>query len=330
MKATTEKFLTTLDYSDVPSYLARASIVRRPGKPTVVQEMVLLGRVLRRAWGERRLLLSSSWGRLYPDLLATGVIGTWPRSRRPVVVLAGCMWQPNSGLRGVLERIAVRLADRAIHRYVVQSTEELAIFPRLWNVRPAKMRLALFCCSLDAADRETPPHDSSTPYIFSAGNSHRDYDPLLEVARILPQHRYVFATNRIGKGSEVPSNIEAGPVSHRQMIALLKGAALTMISIRKDLKRAAGQQTFLNSMALGIPTIVNEAPSVRDHVRHKETGFIVEGSAESFAEAVEWVLDPAHAAEVRKICSRARDEVTRRYTRRQHAERLLSVMAEDV
>ncbi|RME99647.1 MAG: hypothetical protein D6768_14615, partial [Chloroflexi bacterium] len=185
-------FCTTMNYTDVPQFAARARLTPRPPTGKLSDALKIAGRVLRLAWQEDTLLLASSWGRIHPDVLACAIIGFWPRRRRPVIVLSGCMWEPNRGLRGLLEKIVIKMADRAIHRYAVQSTEELTVFPQVWGVDPAKLRLCPFCVTLShqelaAANAPLPASvQAHGDYIFAGGNSHRDYEPLLAAARQLP------------------------------------------------------------------------------------------------------------------------------------------------
>jgi glycosyltransferase involved in cell wall biosynthesis len=91
-------------------------------------------------------------------------------------------------------------------------------------------------------------------------------------------------------------------------------------------KRASGQQTYLNAMALGKLVIVNDAFGVRDYVRHRENGLIVTGSPDSYVEALRWAFDPANASEVERIIAQARDDALQRFNPTQHALMLVAMM----
>lgn len=327
------KFATTMNYLDVPQFAARARLSPRPATGKLSDAFKIVAQILRLASTEEALLLASSWGRLHPDVLACALIGFWPRRLRPVVVLSGCMWEPNSGPRGLAEKLVIKLADRAICRYAVQSTEELTIFPELWGVDPAKLSLCLFCLSLSrqeltAADTQASP--PSGDHIFAGGNSHRDYEPLLAVARQMPEHKFILATRLLDGRADLPPNVTAGQVSHRQFMDLLAGARANIIPIRQGLHRAVGQQTYLTSMWFGRPTIVTDTLGVRDHLRDGKTGLIVDGSPQSYMRALEWVLDPGHQAQLARLTAAARRDVQKRFTRENHANCLLKVLDQAV
>ncbi len=325
------KFATTMNYLDVPQFAARAHLSPRPASGKLSDALKIVVRVLRLASTQDTLLLASSWGRIHPDVLACALIGFLPQRLRPVIVLSGCMWEPNSGARGLAEKLIIKLADRAICRYAVQSTEELTIFPKLWGIDPAKLSLCLFCLSLSqqdmaAADGPTTPLPGD--YVFAGGNSHRDYEPLLAAARQLPAHKFILATRLLDNRADLPSNVEAGPVPHRQFMALLAGSKANVIPIKQGLHRAVGQQTYLTSMWFGRPTIVTDTLGVRDHVRNGQTGLIVDGSPQSYVRALEWVLDPGHQTQLDRLTAAARHDVQERFTRENHANCLLGVLDE--
>lgn len=325
---TAPHFATTVDYLSDPRFAARTRLVRRPPPGKVQDAAGIVGRILQAALKEDVLLLTSSWGRLHPDIVAAAAIGLWPARWRPMVVLMGCMWEPNRGFRRPLERFILKLADRAIQRYVVQSTEELRIFPETWGVDAAKVRFCPFFFSFTAEDVEAAGKGPAGDYVFAGGNSHRDYEPLLAAARCMPERRFVFATHLLDEHDDLPPNVQAGLVPHRRFVTLMRSAAATIVPIRRGLRRAVGQQTYLNAMWLGKPTIVTDTLGVRDHVQHGKTALIVDGSPESYVEALGWVFDPRNRAEIERLGTRARRVVQEHFSFEKHIARLLTIMDE--
>ena len=327
------RFATTLQYEGHPGFAARSRALTadlaRPDQPYPVgRQLVGLVRVLRAAAIEKALLLDSSEGSLHPDLLACCLVGLWPRRRRPVIVMAGAMWQPDRGPRGWLQSGIVRLADRAIARYVVQSSGELEAFPRQWRVDRSKMRLCRYFFTMAGpAERGSPP--TVPDDVFAGGNSHRDYEPLLTAAGRLPRLRFFLAT-RLLEGRALPANVTARQVPREEFMARLASARTLVVPLRDGLFRAAGQQTYLNGMMLEKPVIVRRAHGVDDHLTDGVTGLVVNGSPESYVRALEWVFDPANAAQVRRIGAAARDAVLCQFTFDNHASRLLEILDEAV
>jgi glycosyltransferase involved in cell wall biosynthesis len=167
-------------------------------------------------------------------------------------------------------------------------------------------------------------------FVFSGGNSLRDYQPLVEAARCLPELKFVFATKLLNGKDNLPPNVESRPVSHPEFVALMSASSATITPIQPGLRRAAGQQTYLNSMWLGKTTIVNDTLGVRDHIRHKETGLIVDGSPEGYVEALTWVFNPQNRDQVRQLNAAARKEVQERFAFENHVRCLLEIMDEDL
>ncbi len=304
-----QPFTTTLDYGECDEWKSRAVPIPMP--ETLLDELRAFLRILAALRTGRPMVLDSSAGRLHPDMLAAALIGFLPRRLRPLIVLTGCMWDRDAGFAGKLQGLIMRLADRAITRYVVQSTEEMTIFPQTWGVDPDKLRLCTYFYTIPPADAPNahaaaPVDDLPADYVFSGGNAHRDYDTLVEVARRLPERQFVIATRRLDGRDDLPPNLTARQVPHAQFVTLMHNARAVVVPMQGELTRATGQQTYLNAMVAGKPTIVSRALGVNDHIAHRQNGWIVEGSVEQYVEALQWVYDPANAPEVAAMSSAAR------------------------
>jgi glycosyltransferase involved in cell wall biosynthesis len=242
------------------------------------------------------------------------------------VVISDCTWQ-----RGTwwLDRLACRLGIKAIDSprvtYCVLSSDELTLFPRTWNVDPSRVVFTPFCHTLTEAELAVPPGDVAN--VFSGGDSMRDYAPLLSVARSIPAI-VTLAANELGVAqAELAQNIRAGAVSHDRFVDLMRGAAVVVVPLRAGIERSAGQQTYLNAMALGKIVIATDSPGVRDYIEDGSTGLIVRpGDEQSLASALTWALDPSHRREVEEIGARARALVHSRFRPVDHIRRLIEVV----
>jgi glycosyltransferase involved in cell wall biosynthesis len=294
-----------------------------------------LGRVVRVLAAARThpaLLLESKGGLIYPDVVAAALLGLLPADRRPKSVLVGSMWQPNDGLRGRLERLILRLADRAVDRYAVQSSEELTVFPQLWGVEPSKMRLNLhFYYPQDV--EHLAARVITEDFIFSGGDSLRNYAPLVEAARRFPAQRFILRTRQLDGMADLPANVVVGRVPKAQYFDEMRAAKAVVVPMAPDLRRAAGQQTYLGAMFLAKPTIVSASFGVRDHVTDGVDGLIVSGTTQSYVEALGWLLDEANAPAVERMREDART-TARTFHYDAHARRILAIIdelfAEDV
>lgn len=226
-----------------------------------------------------------------------------PKPWRAPIVLHGEMWEPDPGLLGWLERTAVRLADRSIDRYIVLSSEEIEAFPRIWKVSKDKVSFIPFFYTLLEDELRQPARKGQ--HIFAGGNSMRDYAPLIEAARRLPDTRFILATREIDRSCRLPENIEAGQIPHDEFMEAMRSAAAVVVPIKQGLSRAAGQQTYLNAMMYGKPTIVSPDFGVRDHIEHGRNGWISTHTQDDYVELIRYVTDPANAEHVDEVSRNA-------------------------
>lgn len=320
------RFATTLPYFSEPTladgarFLPAAHQGDRIGEWAF--ELAATASIVAEAWRGSLLVLDSI---SKASLAACALIGLWPRRLRPRIILHGEMWNPDLGPRFAVQRAIVRLADRAIDRYIVLSKEELSSFPQTWGVSAAKMAFVPFFWTLKRAELEAPA-PANGGYVFAGGNSHRDYVPLVEAARRFPNKTFIFATNRLANGVALPPNVTARAVSHDEFVSLLKGADAVVVPLAKGLRRSAGQQTYLNAMLLGKPVIVSRAFAVADHIEDGVTGLIVDASADDYERALRWLWDEQNEGCVNKMRAAAVDAVQTRFSFEEHARAVSKII----
>jgi len=111
----------------------------------------------------------------------------------------------------------------------------------------------------------------------------------------------------------------------------MRQATVVVVPIQGGLERSAGQQTYLNAMALGKPVVVTDTPGATDYVEDGITGLIVPpGDAEALRGALEWVLDEANREAVQTMAARAKDAARGRFTPTLYANRLLEIVKDAV
>ncbi len=321
---------TSLDYlMGIPEFAAMFNKIALPPWKyetgyNLRGELALLWGVWQAAMRYEGLLLFTGRGRFKPEVLAVFLLSFLPRRWRPAIVFCGEAWEPNSGWRAIVDRIIVRFTDRAINRYALLSSDEQRLFPLIWGIEPNKVCFVPYMYTLTDEERAKPVERGS--YIFVGGNSFRDYGPLVEAARTLPEYQFVCATRKLDRYPNLPPNVRAGQMPSDVFSALLRGANVVVVPLLMGTKRASGQQTYLNAMALGKLVIVNDAFGVRDYIRHGENGLIVEGSPDSYIEALRWAFDPANAPKVEHLIAQAREDALWRFNPTQHACRLVALM----
>jgi glycosyltransferase involved in cell wall biosynthesis len=326
---TGRRIASTLDLRAHPPFPTRADTLRPADwRDTTPRQLLLLLRILQAAAQRRPLILYSSWGRLKPDLIALVLLGVLPARLRPPAVLVGEMWEPTPG-RHRIERGIVRLADRAVDRYLVLSRAEAELLPRSWPVPAEKIRVRPF--HFDPAEHGLAPTVALErgDYVFSGGDSYRDYPQLLEAARRMPDVRFLVVSTVL-QDEGLPPNVELRRASYLEYVAFMRDAAAVVVPIQRGLRRSAGLLTFLMAMWLRKPTIVTDVLAVDEYVQHGRTGLLVDGSPESYERALRAVLGPTGAELADRLGRHARDDVQRRFTFAQYVDGILAELDDAV
>jgi hypothetical protein len=285
-----------------------------------------LARLLREAGRFDAIVLDGSIGLRagYLDLLATAAIS---RGRKPpAIVLTECAWKRGSWW---LDRAACRAGIRAVDAptvtYCVLSSDELRLFPETWHVEAERVAFTPYCFTLSDAELAGPISEDGG--VFSGGDSLRDYDPLVAASSVLSVDVTIAArSDRIVRRGSLPPNLRVGPLPHSRFVDSMRRAAVVVVPLKSRAERSAGQQTYLNAMALGKPVVVTDAPGVRDHVDHGATGLIVPpGDPVALRDTLAWVLDPGNRKMVDAMRARAQRIAIDRFGPERYLQRVLQV-----
>ena len=308
--------------------------------PSMLRTLVREGRA-----HEAALLLGAVPARKgYVDLIAAARLARAPEG--PLVVLSECTWEPGSrSLSAVLGRALGGLGRRAsldaLTRraigaidgprviYCVLSEEDRQPFIPAWGVPPERVVVTPYGASL--SDEELALPRSRGDDVFAGGDPLRDYDLLAEAARGLPAEVHIATRRWNPDPAGVPANVHAGALSHDEFVTRLNNCGVVVVPMSGGEMRSAGQQTFLNAMALGKPVVISDAVGVREYVRDREHALIVPtGDARALHQALAWVLDPVNAEAVEAMVGRARDLVNDRFRFAHYEGRLLAVVDEQL
>jgi glycosyltransferase involved in cell wall biosynthesis len=141
------------------------------------------------------------------------------------------------------------------------------------------------------------PPASRGDYLFSGGDSMRDYPTLLEAVRGLSIPVRIATRWRPPAGSPVSDNVILGPTTPTEFRVLLAGARLAVFPLNTDTLRTSGQQSYLNAMALAKPVIVTDPRDAPYYIKDGTTGRLVpSGDPAALREAICRVLDAPRAA----------------------------------
>jgi glycosyltransferase involved in cell wall biosynthesis len=238
---------------------------------------------------------------------ASGVLFAWlqalvPWGRKPHVMV-DCNWyeSPNP-LQAWLKGVRLRLAARSVKRFVVWASHEVEDYARAFGLPRARLEYVPFHTTLH--DYAYEVRDEG--YLFAGGNYERDYPTLVEAVRGLDVPTWIATTlpEQLA-GVALPGNVRVEGTTAAGFRQALAAARLVVVPMRKGLLHSGGQQTCLNAMFLGKPTIAVGRKWAGDFITDGLDGLIVDyEDTAGLRRAVRWVLHNPEAA--RRLGERGR------------------------
>ncbi len=318
------RILSTLYWPKRATWMARVDVIHRAELSTAA----VLRRLVAAPGRYDAVVLDGATGGAvrFTDLGAAVLLAR--RSWGPAVVVTDATWGEGVGL---FDRAGCRMGLRAIDSprvtYCVLSSDEARLFPRKWGIPSHRVACTPFYFTL--TDEDLAVRTSTDGGVFAGGDSLRDYRPLIDAARGLDAP-LMLATRSVHP-SQLPSNVRAGWLTRDAYVKAMCNAAVVVVALAPTRERSAGQQNYLNAMALGKLVVVPDVLGVRDYVDHGRTGILVPpGDARALRAALRWALDPERRAEVRDIGERAREVVHARFGPDQYVANVLAVVEKAV
>jgi glycosyltransferase involved in cell wall biosynthesis len=230
---------------------------------------------------------------------SSGMLFAWlqtlcPWGRKPHVLI-DCLWElPASPLRAWFKKLRIRLAARSVRRFVVWASHEVEDFGCAFGLPPWQLQYVPFHHTLH--DYQYEVRDDG--YLFAGGNSDRDYRTLVEAVRPLDVPVWIALTQRdLLAGVELPAQVRVEATTSEGFRQAMAAAKLVVVPMRKGTLRSGGQQTCLNAMLLGKPTIAIGRRWAVDFITDGEDGLIVDyEDPQGLRRAIRWVLDHPEAA----------------------------------
>jgi glycosyltransferase involved in cell wall biosynthesis len=245
-------------------------------------------------------------------LLFAWLQGLFPWGRKPHVMI-DCNWYlPRGGFRAWLKGLRLRLAARTVHRFVVWASHEVEDYARAFGLPADKLVYVPFHTTLDGYAYEV----RDDGYLFAGGNYDRDFATLVEAVRPLGVPTWIATTRPEQlRGVAVPANVRVEGTTHAGFRQAMAAARLVVVPMQADLLHSGGQQTCLNAMFLGKPTIAVGRRWAADFISDGEDGLVVDyRDVAGLREAVRWVVENPEAA--RAMAERGRARAARFTTER--------------
>jgi glycosyltransferase involved in cell wall biosynthesis len=239
---------------------------------------------------------------------ASGMLFAWlqalcPWGRKPHV-LVDCNWQvPTGRFAAWFRRLRVRFAARSVHRFAVWAGHEVEDYARVFSVPPDKFEYVPFHTTAHHYQYE----ERDDGYLFAGGNFDRDFHTLIEAVRPLDVPVWIATTrgDQLLRGVVVPSQVRVEGTTAASFRQAMAAARLVVIPMQNGLLHSGGQQTCLNAMLMGKPTIAVGRKWAVDFIEDSVNGLIVDyEDTHGLRQAVTWILE--HPEEARQMAERGR------------------------
>jgi glycosyltransferase involved in cell wall biosynthesis len=176
-------------------------------------------------------------------------------------------------------RAFVRPWLRCVEHMTVPSTWEAELYGREFHLQPERVSV----CHLGTYDvlhhlatlGQVVSAQEDRPYIFSGGQTDRDYQTFLTSIADLRVKTIINTRQHVLTSLDVPSQVEVNDLmSPNAYFALLTGASVVVVPLH-PVDHAAGLSVVMGAMAAGRPVVCTDVPVMREYVVNGITGILV-------------------------------------------------------
>lgn len=210
------------------------------------------------------------------------------RKRVPHIYLDFIINMEGARYKQALWRLLCRLAVDGASCAIVQRTCEVEAYSLALNLAVCKFCFIPYHATTFGVDLNV----RDDGYIFAGGDAARDYPLLIKAVRGLPYRVVIAALQRSHfRNVEIPKNVEIVTVPGQEFLSLMAHASLIVVPLIKRPQHIGGQQTYLNAMTMGKPTIVTDLEA-RDYIANDITGILTPpGNATALRESIRRVME---------------------------------------
>lgn len=191
-------------------------------------------------------------------------------------------------LPGLAKRMAFARMLAKIDRFIVFSTIERTVYVKAFNLPEARFNVVLWGVRPPAVDPPDTPLQEGD-YICAIGGNARDYETLMEAARLLPHIRFVCVVRPDNlEGLCIPPNVVVlTNLPLGKTMNILKYSRLMVLPLL-DSEVPCGHVTLVAAMHLAKPMVITDSDGVRDYVRDGYNALTIPArSASALAKASE-------------------------------------------
>lgn len=182
----------------------------------------------------------------------------------PVIYLDCLYYAYTSKPKELWKRWQLQMAARPRNLFVCWSSRETTNYADHFRIPKKHFRFIPYFNTLEKEEKYSIEGD----YIFSGGNSDRDYPTLIKAIDGFPLKVVIATQDRrwITPEIEKMGNVVIRAMPYKEYTKHMKECMMNVLVLKRGLLRSAGQQTFINSMYLGKPTIICDNGEANDYI----------------------------------------------------------------
>ncbi len=248
------------------------------------------------------------------------------RDKRVFVNMVYFHRPPESPLRRLISAVRMWVLKSGVDCFFVLSSDEVESYHEVLGIDRRKLRFTPY--KYNSQDYLEGMVTAVGDYIYSGGDSIRDYATLFEAVRPLPVAVRILTHRKFPDGS-VPENVEivANSDTAEEFYEPLARSWFAVIPILDGHLRSSGQGTYLGAMVLGKAVIVSDTPGARDLIQDGTTGLLYRpGDVLALRSAILPLL--CDGAMRRRIGEQGRRAVLGHFTHTTYWRHLFQIMAD--
>lgn len=183
-------------------------------------------------------------------------------------------------------------AFRRINHFAVFSESEQELYSRTFGIDRARFDFVHWGVNPPIVARPEVPMIAGE-YVSAVGGNSRDYQTLIEAARLLPSIKFALVVRPENLlGLKLPTNVVVHTnIPFGDAMNILSHSSLTVIPLDRT-DAPCGHVTIVAAMYLGAPVVATRSVGIDDYVVNGETGIVVEPkSPSSMADAISRLLN---------------------------------------
>jgi glycosyltransferase involved in cell wall biosynthesis len=189
----------------------------------------------------------------------------------------------------------MKLAIPGIDYFFCTSTEEEEIYSQMFGIPRSHITfLPLMAPRAHFEEPDSPRKD----YIFSYGNSDRDFETLIRAVSHLGIKTYILS-QKYESNIPLPENVSIlrDRISERELIQWIVCSRMVIFPL-KDYRVSAGQLSMLEVMALARPLIITENMATKEYAVHQHSAlFFKAGNYNELADHIRYLWNNREDAE---------------------------------